>query len=326
MVDLMKYLPLYYKRSTVMKAIMSALGLELDRFITEVEATQNQFFIATTDRDISRHEDDLGIQRIFNLPIESRRGRILTRLRGNGVTTVAALENTINAFICGSVNIIEHPADYAFTVVLVIKKDVAYNSVEIIYAINELKPAHLAHLLNPKFAPLSIYTKNRLQFPLINIHATFSYNDILLNGSHNLDGTWLLKRKMQMTFPAFIAVMKAVNRYKFATNSTAFIIPPIKNKNNKNFIFFDLTATAKNKVNTVHGSFKSTIAVKNDNVGVLKSFETAVKTQNINGLSGFITADSRWNLDGTFTLNGTRSLQQLFYEMEVLVSSAASIM
>jgi len=141
--DLMIHLPNYYRNSKVMKEVFKGLNLECDTALNDVIDTENQFFVVLTDREIWRHEQDLGIAVESNLSEDTRRGRILSRLRGTGTVTKDMIRNVANSFVYGEIDIIEQPNSYTFIVKFISKKGVPPNIDDIKMAIEDIKPAHL---------------------------------------------------------------------------------------------------------------------------------------------------------------------------------------
>ncbi len=82
-----EYLPSYYRKSKVMNQLMDSLELEYERLKQEVRLTENQFFVLLADKNISKHEADVGIAPNPSEDLETRRGSILSKLRGTGTVT-----------------------------------------------------------------------------------------------------------------------------------------------------------------------------------------------------------------------------------------------
>ena len=144
MSDLIKHLANYYRNSKVIQDIFQGLNLECDKISNDVADTENQFFVVLTDRELWRHEQDLGIAVESGLSIDTRRGRILSRLRGTGTVTKDMILNVANSFVYGEIDIIEQPNNYTFVVKFISKKGAPPNIDDIKNAIEEIKPAHLS--------------------------------------------------------------------------------------------------------------------------------------------------------------------------------------
>ncbi|MCK9479715.1 MAG: YmfQ family protein [Firmicutes bacterium] len=139
-----KYLPSYYAKSKVMSNLFDSLESEYERLKQEVQLTENQFFVLLTDKDISKHEADVGLSPDNVADIETRRGRVLSRLRGTGTVTKSMVKNVAASFVNGEIEIVEHAGDYLFEVKFMSKRGVPYNLADIQKVIEDIKPAHLA--------------------------------------------------------------------------------------------------------------------------------------------------------------------------------------
>ncbi len=139
-----EYLPSYYRKSKVMNQLIDSLESEYEKLKQEVQLTENQFFVLLTDKNISDHEADVGIVPNPSEDLETRRGRILSRLRGTGTVTKTMMKNVAASFVNGEIEIIEYASEYLFAVKFMSKQGVPYNLADIQKVIEDIKPAHLA--------------------------------------------------------------------------------------------------------------------------------------------------------------------------------------
>ena len=137
-------LPFYYRKSAVMREIIDSIETEFSRLQSETNLTENQFFVILSDRDISKHEQDVGLAPDSEADIDTRRGRVLSKLRGTGTVTKSMMKNVAASFVNGKIEIIEYPSEYAFAVKFNSKTGIPYNLSDIQAMIEEIKPAHLA--------------------------------------------------------------------------------------------------------------------------------------------------------------------------------------
>ena len=137
-------MPSYYRKSAVMNEIARSIEAEFNRLQNETELTENQFFVLLSDRDIEKHERDVGLEPDADADIETRRGRILAKLRGTGTVTKGMMKNVAKSFVNGEIEIIEHPSAYSFVVKFTSRTGIPYNLSDIQAMIEEIKPAHLA--------------------------------------------------------------------------------------------------------------------------------------------------------------------------------------
>ena len=137
-------MPGYYRKSKVMTKLCKSIENEFDRLKQETILTENQFFVILSDRDIKIHEEDVGLVPDTSADIETRRGRVLSKLRGTGTVTKTMMKNVAASFVNGDIEIIEYPSEYCFAVKFTSKTGVPYNIADIQAMIEEIKPAHLA--------------------------------------------------------------------------------------------------------------------------------------------------------------------------------------
>ena len=137
-------MPSYYKKSRVMNELLKSLENEFTRLQNTVELTENQFFVILSDRDIQKHEQDVGLLSDINADIDTRRGRVLSKLRGTGTVTKTMMKNVAASFINGDIEITEYPSEYCFAVKFTSRTGIPYNISDIQAMIEEIKPAHLA--------------------------------------------------------------------------------------------------------------------------------------------------------------------------------------
>ena len=137
-------MPGYYRKSKVMNDLIHSIENEFERLKQETILTENQFFVILSDRDIKSHEEDVGLVPDTSADIETRRGRVLSKLRGTGTVTKTMMKNVAASFVNGDIEIIEYPSEYCFAVKFTSKTGVPYNIADIQAMIEEIKPAHLA--------------------------------------------------------------------------------------------------------------------------------------------------------------------------------------
>lgn len=140
----MSDLPAYYRKSKVMNELFRSIEAEYARLENEVKLTENQFFVILADKNIQNHEQDIGVSPDDTADLETRRGRVLSKLRGTGTVTKTMMKNVAASFVNGDIEITEYPSQYLFSVAFTSKQGVPYNIADIQNMIEEIKPAHLA--------------------------------------------------------------------------------------------------------------------------------------------------------------------------------------
>ena len=144
MSDLMRYLPKYYQHSAVMREILGAFECELDALNINVDELSKQFFIFESEKELRLHERDVGLNPDTAFPLDTRRGRVLSRLRGTGTVTREMLRNVVGSFVGGTVEITEEFSKYLITIKFTGYRGVPENIETIKLAVGEIQPAHLA--------------------------------------------------------------------------------------------------------------------------------------------------------------------------------------
>ena len=91
---------------------MNSITQEFDNLKSEIQLTENQFFVILSDKNISEHEKDLGLTPDTGADIDTRRGRVMSKLRGTGTVTKSMMKNVAASFVNGDIEIIEYPSEY----------------------------------------------------------------------------------------------------------------------------------------------------------------------------------------------------------------------
>ncbi len=141
---MLKEMPAYYRKSKVINELMDSIEAECQLLREQTQLAENQFFVILADNEISRHEQDVGLTPDPSVDIDTRRGRVLSKLRGTGTVTKTMMKNVAASFVNGDIEIIEYPSEYSFAVKFTSRTGVPYNLSDIQKMIEEIKPAHLA--------------------------------------------------------------------------------------------------------------------------------------------------------------------------------------
>lgn len=143
MYNLLKYLPKYYMRSVIMAAIMTSHEAELQKAADSFVESANQMFITKATTALSQYEVELGIAPNEAESYEIRRNRILSKKRGFGAVTLKTLEDVITTYIDGKVKVSIDYQNYTITVKFLSQKGIPTTINDVIFAVNEIIPAHL---------------------------------------------------------------------------------------------------------------------------------------------------------------------------------------
>lgn len=141
--EMLTYLPPYYETSRVMRALLEAEGLELDKLRLALDETLNQFFVNTATWGLDRWEEELGLPVTPNQPEAERRDKIISRLRGYGTATISVVKQVAEAYDKGAIDIVEDHVAYTITVQFVDTTGVPPNLDDLKAAVRAVVPAHL---------------------------------------------------------------------------------------------------------------------------------------------------------------------------------------
>lgn len=137
-------LPIYYKNSVVINALLNAMQIELDLVDGKITDTQNQFYVNFATTLLALHEQDVGLPVDIFSSNDIRRSRIISRMRGAGTTTIDKIKSVALSFNNGDVDVTEDFANYKFQITFVSNVGVPTNISDFQKAIDNVKPAHLA--------------------------------------------------------------------------------------------------------------------------------------------------------------------------------------
>lgn len=105
--------------------------------------TLAQLFLPTATWGLSWWEQAYGITPASGQTEDQRRTRILGKIRGQGVATVALIQATAGAYVDAAVSVEEYPNEFRFTVIFDQIGAQPPEPEEMTDALNEIKPAHL---------------------------------------------------------------------------------------------------------------------------------------------------------------------------------------
>ena len=144
-VDLLQYLPDYYRSIRDFRELMGTEGEEIGRIWYEIENVLKQFYVSVAEWGLSLWESELGLPIDPSKPVERRREQILAKLRGTGTATKQMIIHAAAAFSGGEVDVIEYPSEYRFVVKFIGVKGIPPNMPGFISMLEQIKPAHLAY-------------------------------------------------------------------------------------------------------------------------------------------------------------------------------------
>nr|DAY21022.1 MAG TPA: tail protein [Caudoviricetes sp.] len=142
-VELINYLPLFYRKIEQMKAIQSTLSTEVSKMKCIKKDVFMQGFVETATLGLKFFEEELGLDIEPNLSYEQRREVIKAKLRGTGTTTIKLIKNVSIAYSNGEVEVTEHNDEYYFDIKFIGTRGIPANLDGLKHILNEIKPAHL---------------------------------------------------------------------------------------------------------------------------------------------------------------------------------------
>lgn len=164
--DLMVQLPELYQ-SAPFSELQRVLGEMVRRAAADVELTMAQLWPQTASGwGLELWESAHGIPIEVAKPLEYRRTRVISKLRGQGTPTVELIRAVASAFVNGDVEVIEHNDQYYFVVRFTSVIGVPPNIDDLTATIQEVKPAHLDFLyeyIYRQWGQLHPYTWGQLE-------------------------------------------------------------------------------------------------------------------------------------------------------------------
>lgn len=141
--DLMSYLPFYWKEIKEMIELQEVLGVEVKDLQAKLKDLFSQCFIETATWGLDLWEKELGLKTNYNNSYTHRREMIKAKFRSAGTTTKEMIENVARAFSNGEVEVIEHNEKYFFEIKFVGTRGIPANMAGLKSILEEIKPAHL---------------------------------------------------------------------------------------------------------------------------------------------------------------------------------------
>lgn len=154
-----------YKESPEVVEIQGAFNTQIEALIAAKEDLFAQFDVITATWGLVLWEKAYGLKTDLSKPYDYRRTRILSKMRGQGSTTKAMIQNVAESFTYGQVDVLEYPSEYRFEVKFTGTLGIPPNMEDLTAAIEEIKPAHLAYsyvIVYRTHAQLAQYTHTQL--------------------------------------------------------------------------------------------------------------------------------------------------------------------
>ncbi len=144
MMDLMNYLPKYWKDIAEMEELQKVIGIEMQNLSIKSEDYFNQLFVSTATWGLDLWKEELGLNTNKNLSYERRREIIKAKMRGTATTTKTLIKNVAESFSNGEVDVIEQYKNYLVQVKFIGTRGIPADLESFKKIIREIIPAHLA--------------------------------------------------------------------------------------------------------------------------------------------------------------------------------------
>lgn len=142
---LIDYLPDFWDKSAEVLDIQRTMEPSIAQAWADRNGLLAQLNVRTATWGLAQWETSLGLPVDVSKAPAYRRTRIISKLRGQGTTTVAMIKNVAESFSNGQVEVLEHPAEYRFDIKFVGTIGIPPNMDDLMAAIEDIKPAHLAY-------------------------------------------------------------------------------------------------------------------------------------------------------------------------------------
>lgn len=142
--EMLKMLPVCYDTENT-SAIIDVEGKEQDYLKSLLLFIIDQIFVETaSDWGLDRWEQELDLISYAGKPDDQRRSRIMSKMRGVGNVTINLIKSVAEAYDGGLVDVSAQPVSYQFTIQFIDTRGVPPNINDLMAAIEDIKPAHLA--------------------------------------------------------------------------------------------------------------------------------------------------------------------------------------
>lgn len=205
--DLMELLPGFYRASPEMTALQAGFAGPVEDLWQAYDSLMAQLDIQTATWGLRLWEEQYGLDTDVTRPLEERRARLLSKVRGQGTTTAALIQNVAESFVGGTVEVLESPASYWFELAVREAGERQSDLRGLAQAVEEIRPAHLGFHIRDLPQPIRLPEALALRFRQLGVCTPFRnarQEVVLLDGKRQLDGDWLLYYVLQgMAFPIF---------------------------------------------------------------------------------------------------------------------------
>ena len=248
----------------------------------------NTFINYPKDAGLKRYESMLGLPSTGT--IEERRSAILALFNQALPYTIRRLRQLLDAS-CGEGNYEVSVDKFTMRIVLYPEAELSKQSVRDL--VKKIVPANIYFVLA---LLIELYATETIRFVPVCVRISFRINTwmmepILLDGSHNLDGTWTLDQQLRNHF--MLRIVKIKHRFQEKVSSSIVVSLPV---------YKEVETITSRSVYIVR------FAISEDTeLPAGKTICKASLTEKV-GSSGKARRIINWNLDGEYDLDGTMDL------------------
>lgn len=173
------YCPVYYAPSRVFKSYLQSSGMEIDEQKQGLKSILQAMFVNTApDWALDIWEQELGLTSFAGKPLDQRRSRIISKIRGIGTVTIPLIKNVAESYVNGLVEVTDHPETYSFTIKFKGVLGTPPNIQDLFGAVEEIKPAHLSVVYEYKYLLIKdiheVLTLNQMESHILTDFAPFN--------------------------------------------------------------------------------------------------------------------------------------------------------
>lgn len=142
----MKYLPIFMRKSLYLQELINALELVNDDIRNEIKDLDNQLYISKATWMLDYYEEELGIEKVADKPIDERRQLIMSKWRGTGNVNAEMIRDIVESYIPNleADGLLIEFVDSTIRITFTSLKGVPANIQDCENSIREIMPCHLA--------------------------------------------------------------------------------------------------------------------------------------------------------------------------------------
>ena len=141
--QLIEHYPEFLRESESFAKIQQAMNGEVQKLRDNLQDLLKQCFVESATWGLALWERQVGIAPDDTKETAARKAAVIARLQAPATTTVSRIKEIAESYADRTAAVIEHYADYSFTIRFSEKKGIPEKQKELERVIEEIKPAHL---------------------------------------------------------------------------------------------------------------------------------------------------------------------------------------